>query len=107
MIKGKDPVTGKFTKPPGTEEPSPLTEEELHEPERKHIVWEKADVDKNGMVWSWRAPYREMRIAINRTRDTKEVTDVPTDWVLIRFGVILARGLSASELMRYADQHDL
>jgi hypothetical protein len=112
-MKGKNPYTGRFEK--GTENP-PLLEPDPtstpEEPEQRteskpQILWEKADIDREGRVWSWRAPFREMRIVINRTKETRNPNAPDTEWLLLRFGAILARGQTFSELMRYADEKNL
>src|SRR5258708_39896859 len=76
-MKGKNPITGRFEK--GTSNPPPQEEggmatdlsNELPQPGAPKILWEKGDLDREGRVWSWHAPYREMRIVINRTKETR------------------------------------
>jgi hypothetical protein len=120
-MKGKNPYTGRFEK--GTENPPPPEGDPtlIHEmpeegsspeateyiPPKPQILWEKGDIDREGRVWSWRAPFREMRIVINRTKETRDPNAPNTEWLLLRFGAILSRGASAAELMRYADENNL
>ncbi len=109
-MKGKNPITGRFEK--GTENaPPPEVYDGFQQPdepmEKPTILWEKGDIDREGRVWSWRAPYREMRIVINRTKETRDPGALDTEWLLLRFGAILARGQSAVELMRHAEENNL
>src|SRR5258708_4256840 len=118
-VKGKNPITGRFEK--GTSnspENVPMSLPELASnlpPQEaptlpsstRKILWEKGDEDREGNVWSYRAPFREMRIAINRTRETRDPNAPGTEWLLLRFGAILAHGSSAQELIQYAEDNNL